>query len=61
MLYTPAALELALRCPLTTSLSGGEDDKPETAESILLRGAVSVDMIAVLLRLPCRQQDKFDS
>lgn len=52
MLYTPVALELALRCPLTASFSGGEDDKPETAESTLLRGAVSADMVAVWLRLP---------
>lgn len=38
MLYTPAALELALRCPFLSS--GGEDDKPEMAESTLVRGAV---------------------
>ena len=48
MLYTPAALELALRCPLTAPLSsGGEDDKPEIAESTLVRGStVSADIIA---------------
>lgn len=47
ILYTPAALELALRCPLTAPLSsGGEDDKPDTAESTLLRGTiVSADML----------------
>ena len=37
MLNTPAALELALRCPIFFS-SGGEDDKPEMAESTLVRG-----------------------
>jgi hypothetical protein len=36
MLYTPAALELALRCPFLSA--GGEDDKPEMAESTLVRG-----------------------
>ena len=46
-LYTPVVLELALRCPFA-SLSGGEDDKPETAESTLLRGAVSADILVVL-------------
>ena len=49
MLYTPAALELALRCPFTGTLSsGGEDDKPEMAESTLVRseGAASTDMVA---------------
>lgn len=48
MLYTPAALELALRCPFTGALSsGGEDDKPEMAESTLVRseGAASTDML----------------
>lgn len=48
MLYTPAALELALRCPLTGALSsGGDDDKPEMAESTLVRsdGAASTDMM----------------
>ncbi len=44
MLYTPAALELALRWPLIPSL-GGEDERPETAESTLVRAAVSVDMM----------------
>lgn len=44
MLYTPVALELALRCPFFSSL-GGEDDKPETAESTLERGCVSADMM----------------
>ena len=42
MLYTPVALELALRCPFFSS--GGEDDKPEMAESTLVRSAVSADM-----------------
>lgn len=49
MLYTPAALELALRCPFTGALSsGGDDDKPEMAESTLVRseGAASTDMLA---------------
>ena len=48
MLYTPAALELALRCPLAAPLlSGGEDDRPEMAESILVRGStVSADILA---------------
>lgn len=48
MLYTPAALELALRCPLTMPLSsGGDDDKPEMAESTLVRGStVSADIVA---------------
>ncbi len=48
MLYTPAALELALRCPFTGALSsGGDDDKPEMAESTLVRseGAASTDML----------------
>ena len=48
MLYTPAALELALRCPFTGDLSsGGDDDKPEMAESTLVRseGAASTDML----------------
>ena len=47
MLYTPAALELALRCPFTCALSsGGDDDKPEMAESTFVRyeGAASADM-----------------
>ena len=50
MLYTPAALELALRCPLTAPLSsGGEDDKPEIAESTLVRGStVSADMLLLI-------------
>lgn len=43
MLYTPAALELALRWPFFSS--GGDDDKPETAESTLVRSAVSADMV----------------
>lgn len=49
ILYTPAALELALRCPLTIPLSsGGDDDKPEMAESTLVRGStVSADIVAV--------------
>ncbi len=48
MLYTPAALELALRCPFTGALSsGGDDDKPEMAESTLVRseGAASTDIL----------------
>lgn len=45
MLHTPVALELALRCPLVISL-GGEDDKPETAESTLVRGAEVSAMVA---------------
>ena len=48
MLYTPAALELALRCPLIWVLSSiGDDDKPEMAESTLVRseGAASTDML----------------
>ena len=44
MLYTPAALELALRWPLC---SGGDDDKPDTAESILVRSDVSADMFDI--------------
>lgn len=43
MLYTPAALELALRWPFVSVL-GGEDDRPETAESTLVKFAVSADM-----------------
>lgn len=43
MLYTPAALELALRWPIFFS-SVGDDDKPETAESTLVRSDVSADM-----------------
>lgn len=48
ILYTPAALELALRCPLTIPLSsGGDDDRPEMAESTLVRGStVSADIMA---------------
>ena len=48
MLYTPAALELALRCPFTGPLSSvGDDDKPEMAESTLVRseGAASTDIV----------------
>lgn len=44
MLYTPAALELALRWPFVSVL-GGEDDRPETAESTLVKFAVSADMV----------------
>lgn len=44
MLYTPAALELALRCPIFFS-SVGDEDKPETAESTLVRSDVSADMV----------------
>ena len=53
MLYTPAALELALRCPLAAPLlSGGEEDRPEMAESILVRGStVSADILAGRLLL----------
>jgi len=43
MLYTPAALELALRCPFLSA--GGDDDKPEMAESILVRGDAVSAMI----------------
>ena len=46
MLYTPAALELALRWPLI-SLLGGEDDNPETAESTLVRTDASADILMV--------------
>jgi hypothetical protein len=45
MLYTPAALELALRCPLAASL-GGDDERPCTAESTLVSGS---DMLSGLL------------
>ncbi len=57
MLYTPAALELALRCPLTIPLSsGGDDDRPEMAESTLVRGStVSADMMAVSRGMRARQ------
>lgn len=51
MLYTPAALELALRCPFTGALSSvGDDDKPEMAESTLVRseGAASTDMFYLI-------------
>lgn len=51
MLYTPAALELALRCPFTGALSSvGDDDKPEMAESTLVRseGAASTDMFCLI-------------
>ena len=53
MLYTPAALELALLCPLAAPLlSGGEEDRPEMAESILVRGStVSADILAGRLLL----------
>lgn len=44
MLYTPAALELALRWPLC---SGGDEDKPDTAESTLVRFDVSADMFDI--------------
>ena len=44
MLYTPVALELALRCPFFSSL-GGDDERPETAESTLDRASVSADMM----------------
>ena len=45
ILYTPAALELALLCPFFSSV--GDDDKPETAESTLVKsdGAASTDMV----------------
>lgn len=48
MLYTPAALELALRCPLTDVFSGGEDDKPEMAESTFSSGAGAVSAVDIL-------------
>lgn len=51
MLYTPVALELALRWPFL-SFCGGEDDRPETAESTLDRGAVSADMAETLRDIP---------
>ena len=45
MLYTPVALELARRCPFLSA--GGEEERPETAESTLVRcSTVSADMIA---------------
>ena len=44
MLYTPAALELARRCPFLSA--GGEEDSPEMAESTLVRvSAVSADIM----------------
>ena len=43
ILYTPAALELALRCPFFSS--GGDDEKPEMAESTLVSSAVSADIL----------------
>lgn len=43
MLYTPAALELALRWPFFSSV--GDEDKPEMAESTLVRSDVSADMV----------------
>lgn len=46
MLYTPAALELARLCPFFSV--GGDDDKPEMAESTLVSSAVSADMFATL-------------
>lgn len=43
ILYTPAALELARLCPFFSV--GGDDDKPEMAESTLVSSAVSADML----------------
>ena len=45
MLYTPAALELARLCPFFSV--GGDDDKPEMAESTLVSSAVSADMLTI--------------
>ena len=42
MLYTPVVLELALRCFLS---AGGEDERPDTAESILVSSDDSADMM----------------
>ena len=58
MLYTPAALELALRCPFAGPFSSvGDDDKPEMAESTLVRseGAASTDMLigGLVAKLRC--------
>lgn len=43
MLYTPVALELARRCFLS---AGGEDERPDTAESTLVSSDVSADMLS---------------
>ena len=43
MLYTPVTLLLVRLWPF---LSGGDEERPETAESTFVRGAVSADMIA---------------
>ncbi len=60
MLYTPAALELALRCPLTGALSsGGDDDKPEMAESTFSSGAGAVsaaDMLTMMFGIERKVQ-----
>ena len=50
MLYTPAALELARRCPIFFS-SVGELDKPEMAESTLVSSAVSDAMVMTIEEL----------
>lgn len=46
MLKTPAALELALRCPFLSS--GGDEDRPAMAESTFVSGAIvsGADMFA---------------
>lgn len=41
MFITPAALELALRCPFSL---GGDDDRPSTAESTFVRGSVMLEV-----------------
>lgn len=44
MLNTPGAL-LLFRAALGTLLSVGEDERPETAESTLVRSDVSADIV----------------
>jgi hypothetical protein len=44
ILYTPAALELALLWPLV-SFCGGDEERPETAESTLVKFSVSADIL----------------
>ncbi len=53
MLYTPVTLLLVRRCCIFLSSIGdvGEDDKPETAESILVSSAVSAAIVVVILIL----------
>lgn len=57
MLYTPAALELARLCPFFSV--GGDDDKPEMAESTLVSSAVSADILIFDCTRVLRIHDSF--